>query len=214
MPYEMIRNLAPRAKFFIDLVKIDKEARKELVRLKELRDAAYQKLDPEGKLPFYDALYTYRQQPVDPSHVPKSAKLKPDCAKKLSHINNLEGFFMVSKTVKEIIDTLGDPKLKFFEFEFLSETESYPYYICQIEPVFELIDRPRSGFNRNVRPDGSVYYTSLPDPKPIYIHRSLVGDRHLWTGDGLGMCFVSDELGPLIKPYMPRGFHLVEVGWS
>lgn len=209
-----MRNDRPRAKFFVDILDINSAAWKEISRLKELRDAAYRKNDPDGRLPFGDALYTCPIRKIDPSLVPMGAKIKKGKEKYLTGINNLVEYFIVSEVVKQIIDRCGDSKVNFFNFIIESENTNYQFYIAQIERCLNCIDYEKSGYQKNLRQDGSVYYTAPPYVKDVFINRSAVGGRHLWLGDGLGWFFVSDQLGPLIAPHLPKGFSLVEVSWS
>lgn len=188
---------------------------REWERLRQLRVSAFAAHHPNGYRP-HDVFAEMPIVPVDPAHMPKTARLKKSAPATLPEFALFNGIRIVSQRVHDAVHELEPGRHRFFPLTVTRHdgSESYRYYFVQFLEQTDCVCLPLSGFTQKTSPNGVPYWASPPERTQTYfLWADCLGDRHMLRDRrARGGVMVSQELVDTLGDFLPRGIELVENG--
>lgn len=208
MPYILRLTYKP-VRHIGDIVTIDKKKEN---KLRKLRIAHYAERNPNNWSP-REPLSGSCNYPVDPAHVIDRAVLKKNAPKKLPEFSGMYGMGIVSKRIKEAIETLDPEACEFFPFEIFShdEAESYEYFIMHyLRGEVDCLDYEKSGCEWAPRSNGEMCWWPPRSEIKKVLRKEAIEGLHYWSIKNAAFA-VSDELAEMLGDFLPRDAAMDEV---
>lgn len=210
--FEILETYQNRMRPLHDWVIWDKD---EEARLKARRIEAYQRRNDTDYKP-HDVFHLWPYTAVDPDHVIKWVKLKKDAPKPLPEFSQILHVNVVSDRVMQAITALEEGRHAFFPLEIVqAEGGSAPhrYHFMQFLEQTDCMVPKLGGFRKGARQDGTVYWVRTSNEDRAFLDSERVGTRHLFCDKrAKSGWFISAELANKLGDFLPRGYHLAEVG--
>jgi len=188
---------------------------REWERLRELRVDAFAAGHPNGYRP-HDVFAEMPILPVDPEHMPKTARLKKTAPATLPEFSLFNGISVVSQRLHDALQELEPGRHRFFPLTVTRHDESATckYYFLQFLEKTDCVCLPLSCFRQKTSPNGVSYWAAPAErTQTYYLWADCVGDRHMfWDRHARGRVIVSQKLVDTLGDFLPPGIELVENG--
>ncbi len=210
MAYEIVPYYG-NAKILRDYTDIDQ---KEEARLQELRSKDYEEFGPTGyrASDVFDRKLSFH--PINPDHVIKKGMLKKKAPKKLPEISDLFDYYVFSKRIKDVVDSLKHGAHEFFPIKIFrhDQSEFYEYFAVHIGTNIECVAMEESGYHRQFRDDGTSYWNRPSKGEATVLYKDRVVGHHYWRDPVTYKLFFSDEVIAILgDDFMSNWYNLKKV---
>lgn len=213
MPFQIVSNGKPGGAPLLDQLRLDTKLES---RLAALRHDSYTRWHPQGARISGDPFAAIDGHLVDPSHVIDKIRLRKAPTKPLPDWGSVEFYSLMSDRVYNQVARFSPPGMQFFPVHLVHDEVAFGYWIFRFTRLMNSIDYAKSGYTERRNDSGGTYWSAPAQRQMLYLRRDRIpSDLAMWreVPAGVGM-ILSDELGPLIEPWLERGTMLAAVAWS
>ncbi|MCA0406790.1 MAG: hypothetical protein LCH39_11635 [Proteobacteria bacterium] len=211
MPFEMTSSGKPSPKPMIELVKFDGKLED---RLFQARQEDFSRRHPEGARCSGDPFSQITGFPVDPAQVMSTFRLKKVPAKPLLAMGDIGPYPMISDGLYRVLSSFSNVNMQFFPANLVHDEFELKYWIYRFINSTNCVDRERSGYILTTYMDGKSAWVRPREKPTLYIRRTCVGDCHFWIDVSVQGLLVSDELGAVLAPFLPKNLMLQRAEWA